>query len=116
MFGLANPSEMVKPEIVTLLLPEAISKIRMGAVQLAGVRRTVNKFAPRPLIVRLLLISSSSVVRVIVLPAGSAKLIASKGAASLIACLSEPAPLSFVLVTVSVAPGGGVGVGVGDGV
>jgi hypothetical protein len=47
--------------------------------------------------------SNSSLVRVIVLLAGSEKLIVSPAVAALIACRSEPGPLSAVLVTVMVA-------------
>jgi hypothetical protein len=52
---------------------------------------------------RLLLIKSSPVVRVIVLLAGSAKVIVSPAAASRIACRNVPGPLFAVLVTVRVA-------------
>ena len=49
------------------------------------------------------LIATLLLLSVIALFAGSEKVIVSSGAASLIACRSEPARLSFVFVTVRVA-------------
>ncbi|PZR76721.1 MAG: hypothetical protein DLM73_01785 [Chthoniobacterales bacterium] len=72
----AFPLEIVRPEIVTLKLPEAISKMRK-LFALKGSRCTFNRFAPGPLIVRLLLRKNSALVSVIVLFAGSEKLIVS---------------------------------------
>src|SRR5438067_2665930 len=101
----SDPRVMVKPDSATLKLPEAILKMRNPGAS-AGIpsvlRRTVNRFAPGPLIVRFLLISNSPLVRLIVLrPA--AKLMVSPDAASRIACRNVPPPLSPPLVTMMVA-------------
>jgi hypothetical protein len=58
---------------------------------------------PAPSIVMLLVIAGSDVARLIVLFAGKLKTITSLAAAEMMACLSDPAPLSLVFVTVNVA-------------
>src|SRR2546430_15081480 len=64
-------------------------------------RDTARRFAPGPLMVMFLLITSSPLVRLIA-PV-TAKLIVSLSCASASAWRSEPGPLSFVLVTVMVS-------------
>src|SRR6266581_1352622 len=95
----AFPLEIVKPEIVTLKLPEAILKMRKSGVPPAVLRCTVNPFVVAPSIVRLLSINNSPLVSVIVLFAGREKTILPSGIALLIAARNEPGPLSSVLVT-----------------
>ncbi len=99
----ALPLEMVRPEMVTgkKPVPPLRSKMRNCGVPPALLRCTVNTLAPGPVIVRSLLINNSALVSVIVVRP-EAKLIVSPDAASRIACRSEPAPLSLVLVTVMV--------------
>src|SRR5438093_11938952 len=74
-------------------------KMRKGAAFAA--RDTARRFAPGPLMVIFLLITSSALVRLIA-PV-TAKLIVSLSCASASAWRSEPGPLSFVLVTVMVS-------------
>jgi len=74
--------EIVKPEIVTLKLPEAMLKMRKLS---APLRCTVNRFAPGPVIVRFLLINNSADVSVIVLLAAREKLIVSPDTAAAMA-------------------------------
>jgi hypothetical protein len=62
----------------------------------------VSAAAPGPVIVRFLAITSS-LLKVMVLGLGKAKVIVSPGAASAMACRKEPGPLSLVLVTLIVA-------------
>ncbi|PYJ29735.1 MAG: hypothetical protein DME80_02550 [Verrucomicrobia bacterium] len=70
---------------------------------------TASKFAPRPLIVMFLVITSSAVVSVTVCPLSAAsKLIMSPLFASTSACRNEPGPLSLVLMTVMVAAFAGI--------
>src|SRR5258708_38338628 len=98
---------MVRPEMVTLTLVDAISKMRKFGVLDAALRCTLNRFAPGPLIVRFLLINNSSLVSVIVVRL-AAKLIVSPRAAVAIACRSVQAvpgqvqPASAPLFTVIV--------------
>ncbi len=73
--------------------------MRKLGVPPAALRCTVNRSAPGPLIVRLLLINNSALVSVIAV-SPPAKSIVSPAAASRIACRSVPAPLSALLVTV----------------
>ena len=89
-----TPLAIVSPENVTLKSPGTMEKTRPALLPLI-----VNWFAPGPLINRFLLIDNSPLVSKIVLAAGSKNLISSPDAASLIACLKEPGPLSFELVT-----------------
>src|SRR5713226_2353189 len=99
---LGFPLDTVKPDIVTVT-PALIVKMRKSGVPPAVLRFTDSMFAPGPLIVRFLSISSSPLVSVIV--AGptevrpAAKVIVSPGQAVLIASRKLPAPVSLVLVT-----------------
>src|SRR3954462_12202205 len=64
-------------------------------------RETARRFGPRPLIVMLLLMTSSALVRETVCPLSEAsKSIVSPSCESTSAWRNEPEPLSFVLVTV----------------
>src|SRR5712672_3142905 len=98
---LTDPPEIVRPEIVAVTLAKAkgISKMRKDPAP-----RTANRFAPGPLIVRLLSITNSPLTTlIVVIPI--AKLIVSppESEALRIACRSVPGPLSLPLVTVRVA-------------
>src|SRR5438067_13001898 len=59
---------------------------------------TVKRLAPRPVMMRFLLITNSPLIRVMV-PRLGAKVIVSPDEALRIACRNDPGPLSFVLVT-----------------
>src|SRR6059036_1857149 len=74
-------------------------KMRKGAAFAA--RDTARRFAPGPLMVIFLLITSSPLVRPM-MPV-TAKVIVSQSFASASACRNELGPLSFVLVTVMVS-------------
>ena len=93
----AIPFEIVRPEIITVLL--VISKIRKGGELV--IRRTVTRWAKGPVIVRFLSMNNSSLLRLTFVTLG-AKSIVSPGEALRIACRNEPAPLSCPFVTVIV--------------
>src|SRR5712691_11081062 len=62
-----SPPVMVRPEMVTLKLPEEIWKMpNLGIPGPMLLRWTVNRLAPGPLIVRSLLINNAALVRLIV--------------------------------------------------
>src|SRR5206468_991770 len=98
-----KPCEIVIPEIETVTALELMRKIRNRG-PLGGLRCTVKRLAPGPVMVRFLSITNSPLVRVTVVTLG-AKLIVSPGEASRIACRNDPGPLSLMLVTVMVAAG-----------
>src|SRR5216117_890693 len=108
-----KPCEIVIPEIETVTALELMRKIRNRG-PLGGLRCTVKRLAPGPVMVRFLSITNSPLVRVTVVTLG-AKLIVSPGEASRIACRNDPEPLSFPLQT-AYPPGHGVGAGVGVGI
>src|SRR5215472_3624074 len=81
------------------VLPGLIVKMRNCGVPAALLRSTVSRFAPGPVIVRFLSITRSAVVSVIGLVTVFPKVIVLPSQASIMACLSDPAPLSPLLVT-----------------
>jgi len=103
-FGLAVmpsgawPPVIVRPDMSTVVLA-AIVKIRNCDVPWALLRSTVRRPCPGPTIDRLWFISRSPLVRIIGLVTAPAKVMVLPGHASAIASLSEPAPLSALLVT-----------------
>lgn len=102
------PLERVRPEMLTVL-PTEMVEMRNSDVPPAVLRWTVSRLTPGPLIVRFLLISNSPLVSVIVLLAGSEKVIVSPDTALEMASRSVhlitvhvPVPSSAVLFTVRV--------------
>jgi hypothetical protein len=93
------PLVIVRPEMVAVTLE--ILKTRLALLPLM-----VSWLAPGPLIVSVLLITSSPLIRVMV-PV-TEKLIVSPELASITAWRREPAPESFKLVTVIVAAHAGI--------
>src|SRR5882724_6485706 len=66
-------------------------------------RETARRFGPKPLMVMLLLMTSSALVTEMVCPLSEgSKSIVSPSCESTSACRNDPGPLSFVLVTVMV--------------
>src|SRR5262249_16861982 len=91
------PLATVSPDRVTIPgLPKATLKTRLALLP-----EIVNRFAPGPVIVRFLLMANWPVVSVIGLTTWfMSKLIVAPSHASSIACRSDPAPASLLLMTV----------------
>src|SRR5262249_22111038 len=89
-----DPSATVRPETVRFP-PEAILKIRDALLPLI-----VNDAAPGPFIVRVFAIAISPVVSVIVADGERLNMMVSPELAAATVSLSDPGPLSAVLVTV----------------
>src|SRR5947207_2131996 len=92
------PLAIVKSEIVTGLTV-LIVKIRKAGVPAAGLRTTVSRFAPGPVIVRPLSITNWADVSVMGLARPAAKVIMPPSQAWKIVSRKDPAPLSLLLVT-----------------
>src|SRR5262249_35004479 len=93
----AEPSVMVSPEIVTLAAAPIWNTFDWW------LPLSVTRLAPGPLIVRFFSILMAPAFKVMVAPGLRLNPMTSPGAASMTACLSEPAPKSAVVVTVKVA-------------
>ncbi|PZR76719.1 MAG: hypothetical protein DLM73_01775 [Chthoniobacterales bacterium] len=97
------PLEIVRPESVTLKLPAPKPlpgvMLKMRKADAAGSRRTVNRFAPGPLIVMALLIANSPLVRLIGLLTLEAKVMVLPAQTLAITSRNEPGAASLLLLT-----------------
>ena len=92
---------IVIPDIITIELvckPSATTKVRNAPPALS----IVNIFSPGPLILIDLVTNNVSEIRIVCGPVpGILKTTSPPGSTSAMACLSDPGPASFMLVTVS---------------